>query len=101
MGSQYDQNSNTKMILSTVSASTGNNYEYRIGGRSEKWNKYEKFELFAFKGSVCLKILPIYSQLPILAVIKSYSDSEDIKSTRSYPNSSITFEIVSNVLPFS
>jgi hypothetical protein len=86
MDSQYDQNFNSKITLSTVSASTGNNYEYRIGGRSDEWKKYSIFELFAFKGSVCLKILPIYSQLPILAVIKSYSDSEDIKSTRSYSN---------------
>lgn len=81
MDSQYDQKT-----LSIVSTSTGNNYEFRIGGRSETWNKYEKFELFPFKGYICLKILPIYSQLPILAVIKSYSDSEDIKSTRSYSN---------------
>lgn len=86
MDSQYDQNFNSKMTLSTVSASTGNNYEYRIGGRSENWNKYSIFELFAFKGYLCLKIEPIYSQLPILAVIKSYSDSKDIKSTRSYSN---------------
>lgn len=86
MASQYDQNFNSKMTLSTVSASTGNKYEFRIGERSEKWNKYSIFELFAFKSYVCLKIKPIYSQLPILAVIKSYSDSEDIKSTRSYSN---------------
>jgi hypothetical protein len=89
MASQYDQNFNSKKTLSTVNASTGNNYEYRIGGRSEDWKKYSIFELFSFKGSVCLKILPIYSQLPILAVIKSYSDSEDIKSIRSYSNRTV------------
>ena len=90
MGSQYDQNSNTKMILSTISAppdSPGNNYEYRIGGRSEKWNKYDKFELFSFKGYVCLKIKPKFDAFQIIAIIKSYSDTKDIKSTRTYSSS--------------
>jgi hypothetical protein len=71
-----------------------NSDEFRIGSREDPWKKYVAIGLVSIKGYLCLGIIRSEGD-NIDAVIKSYSDTEDIESTRSY-SSSIGLSMVGN-----